>query len=681
MTKDEHPTALPWWKTEGIWDGPGQHEPMAFVIRRGGGPEDVEEHYRQRFSEEYAKWIADRGYNFVEVVFFKGLGLECEREEMLRTKRFFEYLHRYGVKCGVYTQWGSLFNETFFHEVPEARNWVQLGVNGKPVEYLDRINQYFRWRGCPGNRDFLNYLKKAIDVAIQEVKADVIYFDNLCLFEHHDTLCYCECCQRGFRDHLRRKFPTPQAMFRRLGIRNADHVLPPPFRPWTEHTAVAVPLRDPMVQEFVEFRCCQLADAWNEIYRYIQSVNPSIGLMGNPSFPRKYNERLTSAIDFWLLKETPALHYMENAVRRIGIRDGALVSNIRGYKYGRVLKNVTFVPCGGSAARGLTFCEGLAFNDGSGGLGEDYEPYMAFFRQHRDEFYRGVEQTHEVAVLRHDVSLTWRWHEAFAVMELAQQELICSGLPWMPLWGQQLFDGTLDKYKVLVVPGCACLSRDEAQRIMDYVAAGGGAVILENAGTYSEYHQTLKQWRFAPLFVGAARPEGFAMAYGGNYAASFGNQKRPLLAAFGKGKALYLPQIRKTREPVRTYDEIGGYDGFQHLQLPGTWQTLPRAVEKVTASPLAFKFVGPRTATAEFLRKPDTGPLLVHVLNYAPGKVPAGTRIVMAPGAAARARIYDPDKATAGKEAKVVRGKDGRQTVTLPAFSRYALVVFEGMSK
>ncbi|MCX7590836.1 MAG: beta-galactosidase, partial [Kiritimatiellae bacterium] len=478
---------LYWWQREPILDGPGLQEPMAFRLRRGGCPEDIEEQYARFFTEEKAAEIAAAGYTFVETAFFKGMGLEYERPEWERSKRFLACLKKHGVRTGVYTQWGTFFTETFFQEVPEARKWVQIGVDGRPIEYFDPPNQYFRWRGCPGNPDFLAFLRKAIDIAVREIGVDVVYFDNLCLFEGHDTLCYCEACRQGFREYLAQKFPTPEALFKRMGLRNVKDVEPPRFRPWTDHTLVAVPIADPLKQEFIEFRCQQLARAWHQTWQYIHSLNSNVAIMGNPSFPRKYNERLTSAIDFWLLKETPALHYMENAVRNVGIRNGVVVSNIRGYKYARVLGQL-FVACGGEDAPGLSYCECLAFQHGSGGsLSPAATPYLTFYREHEHDFFTDLEELHEVAVLRHDRSLTWRWHESFTVMELAQHMLMSAGIPWMPLWGQQLMDGTLEKYRVLVVPGCGCLGRDETSCIIEFVRKGGGVVILENAGCYDEY--------------------------------------------------------------------------------------------------------------------------------------------------------------------------------------------------
>jgi hypothetical protein len=673
---------LPWWETEGVLDGSHPHEPIAFMLRRGGVAEDIEEQYERAFSQAGAQRVADSGANFVETCFFKGLGLQFERPEMERTRRFIQFAHNLGLRVGVYTQWGSIFNETFFHEEPAARGWVQIGVDGRPIEYYDLANQYFRWRGCPGNNDFLAYLRKAIDVAIKEFHADIVYFDNMCLFENHDTLCYCPACREGFRAHLRAKFPTPEAMFKRMGIRSAEHVEPPVSRPWTEHTLIFHPIRDPLMQEFIEFRCKQLADAWHEIYGYIKSVNPDAGIMGNPSFPRKYNERLTSAIDFWLLRQTPGMYYMENAVRGPGLRDGAVVSNVRGYRYGRALGNVRFVPCGSSATPGLSYCEGLAFNDGSGHAGVGYEPYKEFFETHREEFYRGVEPAADIAVLRDDNSLTLRWHEAFTVMELAQQELLCAGVPWMPLWRQQFHDSTLAKYRVLVLPGNACVSRDDVAVITKYVADGGGLVLLENTGTYNEYHQTIRRWRFADLFDPDGKDDGFAIRYGERGAiVEFARNARPLFASVGKGKVAYLPQIRATREPVRTYAEIGGYDGFQHLQLPRDWRKLAATVEKVRPAdaatrPTLRRVAGPVSVFAEALRKTDSGTLLVHLVNYAPRRVAAGVAIELA-AQAKSAKLYLPGEKSAGRPVALKPARQATTKLKLPAFGRYALVVVE----
>lgn len=672
----------PWWETEGVLDGHHHHEPISFIVRRGGGHEDIEQQYERAFSEAGAIDVANSASNFVETCFFKGLGLQCERPEMERTRRFIEHAHKLGIRVGVYTQWGSIFNETFFLEEPAARDWVQIGIDGRPIEYIDLANQYFRWRGCPGNKDFLAYIRKVVDVALKEFGADIVYFDNMCLFENHDTLCCCPACRTQFREHLKRKFPTPEAMFRRLGIRSAEHVAPPVSRPWTDHTLIFQPIRDPLMQEFIDFRCRQLADAWHQTYLYIKSVNPRAGIMGNPSFPRKYNERLTSAIDFWLLRQTPGMYYMENAVRGPGMRDGAVVSNVRGYRYGRALGNVRFVPCGASATPGLSYCEGLAFNDGSGHTGQGYEPYKAFFDAHRDEFYRDVEPAAEVAILRDDNSLTLRWHEAFTVMELAQQQLLCAGVPWMPLWRQQLYDGTLARYRVLVLAGNACFSREDFAAVKRFVADGGGLVILENAGTYNEFHQTISQWRFAEFFDPTGGDVRFKMQYSQRGAIpAFAAQSRPMSARVGAGKVVYLPQVRATRQPVRTYAEIGGYDGFEHLQLPRDWRKLSRAVEQVRpsapASAQALRRVdGPISLFAEVLRKPDTGLLLAHLVNYSPRRVPAGAALHFA-AKVRRATLYLPGEKSAGRPLALKSEKQSPARLTLPGFLRYALVAVE----
>ena len=199
----------PWWKDEPFLDGPGQQEALSHKLRRGGAPENVIEQYDYAFSRENAEKLAAAGYTFIETWFFKGLGLEFERDGWERSKQFLAWLREKGVRTGVYTQWGSFFTETFFQEVPEAREWVQIGVDGRPIEYGDPPNQYWRWRGCPGNRDFVEFIKKAVDIAVKDIGVDVVYFDNMCLFEGHDTLCYCECCRKGLREYLAKKLLLP----------------------------------------------------------------------------------------------------------------------------------------------------------------------------------------------------------------------------------------------------------------------------------------------------------------------------------------------------------------------------------------------------------------------------------------------------------------------------------------
>jgi hypothetical protein len=665
---------LPWWRDEPFIDGPGLQEAIAHRLRRGCCSEDVFEQYDYAFSDENAERVAAEGHTFIETTFFKGFGIEYERAGWERSRDYLAKLRQKGLRTGVYTQWGSFFTETFFQEYPQAREWVQMDINGRPIEYGDPPNQYWRWRGCPGNQDFVDFMKKLVQIAVEEIKVDVVYFDNMCIFEGHDTLCYCECCRQGFRKFLDARYPGPEALFNRMGLRNTQDIEIPRFRPWSDNTLINAPIIDPLKQELIEFRCRQFADAWHQVYEYLQSLNPDCALMGNPSFPRKYNEQLTSAIDMWLLRKTPGPFYMENAVRDVGVREGVVVSNIRGYKYGRALGSHVMVCCGYEQEPALSYCEGLAFQNGSGGkMNEVARPYRKFFDEHQEELYRGTEELTEIAILRHDRSLTWRWHETYTVMELAQQMLMTAGLSWMPLWGQQLFEGTLDKYKLLVIPGTGCISREEVARISEYVQAGGRVLILENAGCYNEFHQTIKSWRFAPLFAGAAPEAGFQMKYiERGCVPCFDNQDKEIFADFGKGKVGYLPQIKKTRQAVKTYEEIGGYDGFVHLQLPENWAALPAAIEKLLDAPNAVGVNGPDELMAEFLRKDDK--LLVHLLNYGKEQVGAGVEVLVAGAAGKSAQLYLPDQQQIQSCLKAQEMADGVGRFVLPAFARYALL-------
>jgi hypothetical protein len=159
--------------------------------------------------------------------------------------------------------------------------------------------------------------------------------------------------------------------------------------------------------------------------------------------------------------------------------------------------------------------------------------------------------------------------------------------------------------------------------------------------------------------------------------ASFANQKKPLQATFGKGRAVYLPLIRKSRQPVQSYEEIGGYDGFQHLQLPKSWRQLATAVENAAGAPLALKVSAPVNVMAEVFRGSGSDRLLVHLVNYGAKKAAPGTGVVVAGGAGRKARLYMPGEGMDGKALNPVKGKGGCTAFKLPGFARYALVVVE----
>ena len=96
----------------GSWDS----EP---ILQRRWGELAVEylgEYYR-RHSEETVKKMKELGITCVITHFFKGFGIEAEREYMDDTKKFTALCHKYDIKVGVYVG-DTICYETFLKENP-----------------------------------------------------------------------------------------------------------------------------------------------------------------------------------------------------------------------------------------------------------------------------------------------------------------------------------------------------------------------------------------------------------------------------------------------------------------------------------------------------------------------------------------------------------------------------------
>jgi hypothetical protein len=106
--------------------------------------------------------------------FYKGFGLAAEREHIEDAKQLARLCHRDGIKVGVYVG-STVMYETFLLEKPEAQEWFVPDYLGKPVIYG---HQTFRKRVYFMHPGYREYIKRVLKIAVEEVKADLIHFDN-----------------------------------------------------------------------------------------------------------------------------------------------------------------------------------------------------------------------------------------------------------------------------------------------------------------------------------------------------------------------------------------------------------------------------------------------------------------------------------------------------------------------
>ena len=413
----------PSWLHEGIV-GIWHMEVFEFYIRRGfvsyyeGMPEDYTVLWREAFQEATVKRYKEMGMNLVIMPLHKGAGLKAEAESIEATRKLAENAHRYGMRVGGYVG-SSMMGETFYSEEPEARNWEQIDERGRPIYYHD---QTFRHAACRNNPGYRAFLQKVLRLGIQDLKLDLIHFDQVAWWAEPWS-CHCRYCQEGFRAFLRKRY-TDERLKARLGHANLEGIGVPDFNiggPYLmEEGLPPVPLKDPLLQEWVLFRCASLAEWWGETHAYIRQLNPEVALLGNAGFDPQSNVGFTYGVDVQQLYPHCELLWSEDPNAPRWTSDERLVSRIRTHKIARGLggslifweqgvnQQGAYQPSFDEPSVVLGVAETLAYNDASLGMyygegGEEPPPrarqYIRFFHSHIKDLIDTTPVT-DVAILR-----------------------------------------------------------------------------------------------------------------------------------------------------------------------------------------------------------------------------------------------------------------------------------------
>ena len=240
------------WLRQGMVDAGSTHEPLIFIVRRGGQRTDALEISRYQQSQELIKKLLNQGVEVFHTSLYKGFGMAAEKEGMERTRDAVAIAHRYGMKADTYVQWGSMMYETFFAEEPRAEQWIERDIAGLPILLTYGYQQSFRYRPCFSHQDYIDYLKNIIRYAIVEVKTDFIHLDNFGLNAEPDS-CHCPLCVKGFRNFLNKKYNVKQ-LHERFGFENISFVNPPQWNRNNPSEKMEI-IYDPAIQEWVDFRC------------------------------------------------------------------------------------------------------------------------------------------------------------------------------------------------------------------------------------------------------------------------------------------------------------------------------------------------------------------------------------------------------------------------------------------
>jgi hypothetical protein len=586
------------------------HEPLMFLRRHGGFPIDAEIEYFRYHTEENVRKIAATGLTLSRILhFYKGFGLEAEQEEMKRTVELIRLFHKYGLKVPVYIG-GTMFSETFFLETPEAKKWIRVDQWGQPVTYGGhQTSRYFPCLNQPG---YVEYLKKVLKKAVVEAKADRIFFDNFTLYSEPQS-CHNEACVREFRRYLSRKYDA-SGLKRRFGFASVEGIHPPIWNVFNEPWDLEV-ISDPLLQEWIDFRCWTIANYYRQLYDYIKSLNPAVSVGVNIKGIMGRNRAFRDGIDHARFAEIGDWFELDPGYAA-GVSDtGALVSEIRSYKMGQSLG----APFDFEAQTELRLAEYMAFNyqkdtPGFGTNGGFQEliwvphlfRYFDFFKLHDKMYYHGARSVADVAILRGYASMANNNYTTHRSTILAEQVLIQDKIPFHIIFDRHLQN--LATYKVLFLADQECLSDTDITRIRSFVEQGGGLVATGATGEYDEWRRYRQSSSLATTF-------GFRSG-------------RPFRSRLGKGKFIYLPDIipsapdpirlRSRREAEEESFTTRGYREFTPdlWLLPANRAEILEALHWVAPAPFSAEIEAPLTTVAELTQKPAEGLLMLHLLNY-----------------------------------------------------------------
>jgi len=600
------------WLENGLIDAGGSHEPYIFVIRRGGERLDARKDYEENQSEELIRTLHGQGIEVFHTHLHKGFGMAAEKPEIEDTRRAAAIAHRYGMKVDTYIQWNTMMYETFFAEEPRAQQWIQRDASGLPILLTYGYQQSYRYRPCFTHQEYLDYLKKIVRYAVEEVKTDFIHFDNFDLNAEPDS-CHCPACVEGFRAFLRAKY-TPEKRRERFGFENVDYVNPPQWNRQNPPEKMAV-IFDPAIQEWIDFRCQVMADALRQMAEFARSLNPQVAIEINPHGITGGNRAWESAIDHARLLTSTDVFWTEEGNPCVYLADGRLLSKIRSYKLARAFHNIllTYI-----ADNPVAMAECLAFNQTVGFAGNAPLPpamleHVAFYRKNR-ELYVGTEDVAPVGVLRSYASLTYHHARAQLSAILVEQALIQSRIPFQLVFDEPLPD--LSKLQVLVLPDSECLSDEQLARIRSFVESGGGLVAIGQAGLYDEWRRLRPEQGLKGLVDGQVRARDYEERVEEIVAAGASQRK-----TYGKGRVVYLPAVQfdGSLPQAEAYFNISN----RFWKRPRNWEEISAAIRWAANADLPLEVDGPDFLVANLVEQDARQRRLIHLVNYDARKTPA----------------------------------------------------------
>ncbi|MCD6364603.1 MAG: beta-galactosidase trimerization domain-containing protein [Planctomycetes bacterium] len=596
------------------------HEPLWFYRNRGTASPATEAKTSRYQTLENVEIMDEMGLQLPKRAhFFKGLGLINERPYIEKTIEYAKLLHDRGMLVSVYVG-GTMFSDYFFQEVPEAINWIRRDAFGQPITY--DFHQVERWFPCLNNPGYREYLKKILDVAVQEIKADEIFFDNQIL-RTEPRSCRCEHCVKHLNDMFREKYTLEECEIR-YGLPKYPDARPPTW------SATCAPWRldeihIPQIQDWIDHRVKTVIDFYKFANDHVKSQSPTttvgMNIKGVHGHNRAFDHGIchgsfTDILEFTCIDGYP-----------MGVSDGAIVSEVRLWKSA----HSTHIAVVDSQGKALSLAENQVYSyrrelKGHGWFGEIgnctlFTPMAQFFRGNQKLFHQR-KHLHDVAVLRYEPATNYNCVTVHDQLMAFEQTLAVEKVPWGIIFDKQIND--LAKYRIIALPEIQCLSDAWVDKLDEFMKAGGGVIASGRAGGFNEWY----------------RPRDPDHAFD----RWLGHHPRDEYEAVdvGKGRFVYVPTWELVAKEKEEYTGISR-DTMRPVYPVVNRDTFRKAIDDATVGrPLTHRVEGQDTVFVEAIADDDGVDL--HFINYDPDtRGDLKTRVAMPQGkTTAKVVLTDP---------------------------------------
>lgn len=679
-----------WILTRGLSVAGGWH-PLAARIRNRIPEEEIESDQAWEFTAAHIRRLKQLGITLLVGAFDRGLGETDQKETHALARTQCARCHRHGLKHGVYLA-NTIYYESMLKDYPDCEAWTVRTAEGRKTFYGGE--QTWRWTACLNAPGWRSRMKREIEIAIREVRTDLLHFDNLGTSLEPEG-CHCDHCQEAFRRFLLRRYPTAAAQRRRFGFSGLE-----PFRipewfmrfspPWTLDR-----IQSPLLQEYIAYKNATVTGYIAELAAYARRLDPGILIDSNGQAIHGNNKALTqgrgdnegqAAYADFLWEENPD-YRPDDDPRAIFPSTRALRTMLFARRLGKPV--VTSYRDEEELAFNMTFAGHPGINMHWGYAEPGRMPLrpaqpgvaelLALFRR-QTALYTAARPAARVAIWRNPQSLalvSFATHLSACVLE---QTLFNQRIPFSIVQDGFITPAGLRDFDLVIVPDVEFVSDTQVRTLEAFVRRGGGLLITERSGLYSEEPRIRRVPAFAPLFTGGLRAatgrlqenanldefKQFAMQEGGG---------TPACATLGRGRVSYLPVIRYVHGPRAFKSGYNvHYDGIdsRYWKEPHNTAEILATLDWLCPRLRPVAVHGAAEARLEWLALPGGGRALAL---FRGGKLEAACDVTVT--LAARrpprsSRLYTPEQS-----AVAVRwvARDGRCETILRGIRRHAVLL------